>query len=175
MFINNIPVGNIPFLSSVADGQDFTALRGLIPGIASNLEVLNPIAFAEGLIQGGAPDCMHVVLPTIDDNGNEVPLGTEGSRQVNAILGNPEPDFVMNYINSINYKNFTLGFHFQHVSGGDMYSSTIGVLLGRGNVRSDRRETFVLEGVNADGSPNTIMIIPSVLLFIDKIITYNKV
>jgi hypothetical protein len=94
----------------------------------------------------------------IDDNGNEVPLGTEGSRQVNAILGNPEPDFVMNYINSINYKNFTLGFHFQHVSGGDMYSSTIGVLLGRGNVRSDRRETFVLQGVNEDGSPNTIMI-----------------
>jgi TonB-linked SusC/RagA family outer membrane protein len=94
----------------------------------------------------------------IDDNGNEVPLGTEGARQVNPILGNPEPDFVMNYINSINYKNFTFGFHFQHVSGGDMYSSTIGVLLGRGNVRNDRRETFILNGVSADGSPNTIMI-----------------
>ena len=64
----------------------------------------------------------------IDDNGNEVPLGTEGSRQVSPYLGNPEPDFVMNYINTLQYKNFTLGFHFQHVSGGDMYSSTIGVL-----------------------------------------------
>ena len=78
---------------------------------------------------------------SIDDNGNEVPLGTEGSRQVNAILGNPEPDFVMNYINSINYKNFTLGFHFQHVSGGDMYSSTIGVLLGRLKVFSQKVRT----------------------------------
>ena len=64
----------------------------------------------------------------------------------------------MNYIKTNNYKNFTLGFHFQHVSGGDMYSSTIGVLLGRGNVRNDRRETFILNGVSADGSPNTIMI-----------------
>ena len=72
IFINNIPVGNIPFLSAAASGQDFTALRGLVPGVASNLEVLNPIAFAEGLMGGGAPDCLHVVLPTIDNCGNVV-------------------------------------------------------------------------------------------------------
>ena len=64
----------------------------------------------------------------------------------------------MNYINTLQYKNFTFWGSFPHVSGGDMYSSTIGVLLGRGNVRTDRRETFILNGVNADGSPNTIQI-----------------
>jgi hypothetical protein len=72
IFVNNIPVGNIPLLSAAANDQDFTALRGLVPGVASNLEVLNPIAFAEGLMGGGAPDCLHVVLPTIDNCGNVV-------------------------------------------------------------------------------------------------------
>ena len=69
IFVNNIPLGNIPLLSAAADGQDFTSFRGLIPGIAQNLEVLNPVSFARGLLAGGAPPCMNVTLPTIDASG----------------------------------------------------------------------------------------------------------
>jgi hypothetical protein len=69
IFVNNIPLGNIPLLTSAADGQDFTSFRGLIPGIAQNLEVLNPYTFAKGLLGGGAPPCMKVTLPTIDASG----------------------------------------------------------------------------------------------------------
>lgn len=71
IFVNNIPLGNIPFLSSIAS-SDFSSFRGLIPGVAENLNVLNPIAFSEGLMQGGAPPCVHVNLPTIDNSGNTV-------------------------------------------------------------------------------------------------------
>ena len=35
----------------------------------------------------------------IDSNGNEVPLGTPGSRTITPIIGNPNPDYVMNFIN----------------------------------------------------------------------------
>ena len=84
----------------------------------------------------------------IDAGGNEVPLGTPGSRTINPILGNPNPDYVMNFINSLSYRNFNLGFQVSHVSGGDIHSATIATLLGRGQIVTDRRETFILPGVN---------------------------
>lgn len=95
----------------------------------------------------------------IDDNGNEVPLGTPGSRTINPIIGNPNPDYVMNFINSISYKNFNLGFQFSHVKGGDIHSATVATLLGRGLIPEDRKNTFILPGVSqATGQPNTLQI-----------------
>jgi len=95
----------------------------------------------------------------IDANGNEVPLGTEGSRTINPIIGNPNPDYVMNFINTLSYKNFNIGFQVSHVSGGDIHSSTVATLLGRGGIPEDRRETFILPGINqGTGLPNTLQI-----------------
>ena len=71
IYVNNIPTGNVPMLSGIA-GEDFRDFRGLIPGIAQNLEDLNPIAFARQLFAGGSPDCQHVVLPTIDSSGEVI-------------------------------------------------------------------------------------------------------
>ena len=68
LYINNIPTGNVPLLSSIA-GEDFGTFKGLIPGIAQNLEVLNPIAFGRQLFAGGSPDCQKVTLPTVDASG----------------------------------------------------------------------------------------------------------
>ena len=76
------------------------------------------------------------------------------------IIGDPNPDFVMNLKNTFSYKNFSFGFQFNYVQGGDIYSSTISTLLGRGLIVEtlDRENTFVLPGVTADGSPNTTQI-----------------
>lgn len=71
LYINNIPTGNVPMLSGIA-GEDFGSFKGLIPGIAQNLEVLNPIAFTKQLFAGGSPDCQHVILPTIDGSNNVI-------------------------------------------------------------------------------------------------------
>ena len=38
---------------------------------------------------------------SIDANGNQVAAGTEGSRSITPIIGNPNPDYVMNLINTI--------------------------------------------------------------------------
>ena len=53
----------------------------------------------------------------IDSNGNEVPVGTEGSRTITPIIGDPEPDYVMNFINTLKYKNFTLSLVVGLLSG----------------------------------------------------------
>jgi len=101
----------------------------------------------------------------IDANGNEVPIGTEGSRSITPIIGNPEPDYVMNFINTIRYKDFTLGFQLSHTAGGDVLSKTIATLLGRGGIVEDRKNTFVLPGVSSDGSPNTLQVNNSTYYF----------
>ncbi|WP_345725296.1 TonB-dependent receptor domain-containing protein [Sinomicrobium weinanense] len=94
----------------------------------------------------------------IDANGNEVPSGTEGSRNIVPIIGNPNPDYVMNFINTLSFKNFTLGFQISHVKGGDIYSQSVGTLLGRGLIVEDRRDSFIVPGVLENGEPNTIQI-----------------
>ena len=70
LYINNVPVGNIPFLSS-ATGVDLSEFRGLAPGILSNMEVLDPIGMMRAVFAGANPDCKYVSFPTIDDSGNE--------------------------------------------------------------------------------------------------------
>jgi hypothetical protein len=70
--------------------------------------------------------------------------------------------------NSINYKNFSLGFLFNWTQGGDMYSQTVQTLLGRGVVNQagiDRANSFILPGVNPAGETNTTQINNSTYYF----------
>ena len=101
----------------------------------------------------------------IDANGNEVELGTEGSRTITPIIGNPEPDYVMNFINTLQYKNFTLGWQLSHTAGGDIVAKTVATLLGRGGIVEDRKNTFILPGVKIDGTPNNLQINNSTYYF----------
>ncbi len=97
-----------------------------------------------------------------DDNGNFV-VGGDGyyvQDAENTIIGDPNPDWVANLRNRISYKNFTLGFQWNYVQGGDFYSSTIATLLGRGLITEtiDRENSFILPGVDAAGNPNRLQI-----------------
>lgn len=76
------------------------------------------------------------------------------------IIGNPNPDWTANISNTFSYKNLSLSFLLNHVQGGDIYSNTISVLVGRGLVEDtvDRDASFVLPGVGPDGNPNNIQI-----------------
>jgi hypothetical protein len=67
IYINNVPNGSIPFISS-AMGTNFTDFRGLIPGIMSDLNVLNPFEITQAFLAGSNPDCKLINLQTIDNN-----------------------------------------------------------------------------------------------------------
>ena len=76
-------------------------------------------------------------------------------------IGDPNPDFVMNYTNTFEYKGLSLGFQINHTSGGDIYSTTTATLMGRGLTTDtqDRLSTYILPGVNINtGLPNDIQI-----------------
>jgi len=69
IYVNNVPEGNIPFISSGL-GVNFSEFKGLIPGTISNLNVLNLFALMQAFMSGSTPDCAAVTLQTVDINNN---------------------------------------------------------------------------------------------------------
>ena len=54
-------------MSSLA-GEDFTFLEGLVPGIMSNMNNLNPFSIFSSFLDGVNPKCKKVSLKTVDNN-----------------------------------------------------------------------------------------------------------
>ncbi len=92
--------------------------------------------------------------------GNYVAETTD-EKDILPFIGDPNPDFVMNYTNTFSYKGLSLSVTINHTSGGDIYSKTIATLLGRGLTTDteDRLSTYILPGISeATGLPNDIQI-----------------
>ena len=70
IYVNNVPQGNVPFISSGL-GVNFTEFRGLIPGTISNLNVLNPFGIMGAFLSGSKPPCQNITLQTIDAHNNK--------------------------------------------------------------------------------------------------------
>jgi len=70
IYIDNVPAGNIPFISSGL-GVNFTEFKGLIPGSMGNLNVLNPFAIMRAFMSGSTPPCQQITMETIDVNNNK--------------------------------------------------------------------------------------------------------
>ena len=70
IYINNVPDGDIPFLSS-GMGANFSDFEGLIPGAMGNLEVLNPFNLMKAFLSGSTPPCQEITMQTIDASNNK--------------------------------------------------------------------------------------------------------
>lgn len=91
----------------------------------------------------------------VDDSG--YPIADE----ISGIVGDPNPDFIAGFRNSLSWRNFNLSFLLDIRVGGDMYNGTKGVMkfLGTHIETESREETFVWDGVNENtGEANTIPI-----------------
>jgi hypothetical protein len=69
IYVNNIPEGNIPFISSGL-GVNFSEFKGLIPGAMGNLNVLSPYAIMSSFLSGSTPACQEITMQTVDVNNN---------------------------------------------------------------------------------------------------------
>ena len=69
IYINNVPQGNIPFISSGV-GVNFSEFKGLIPGTISNLNAFNPMEMFQAFLAGSKPDCQEITMETIDIYNN---------------------------------------------------------------------------------------------------------
>lgn len=70
MYIDNVPSGNIPFISSGL-GMDFSSFEGLLPGVLSDVGKLDPLPLFSSFMQGASPPCQEIVMETISP-GNVV-------------------------------------------------------------------------------------------------------
>lgn len=70
MYINNVPAGNIPFIST-GMGVNFSEFTGLIPGAMSDLNYFNPFKIMQAFLTGGTPDCQKLTMETIDIHNNK--------------------------------------------------------------------------------------------------------
>ena len=84
IYIDNIPNGNIPFISSGLGGTDFTEFEGLIPGVLGDLGKLNPLNLFKSFMMGENPDCMSITLQTVtpdtDANFNDTGKDNTGNQ-----------------------------------------------------------------------------------------------
>ncbi|MFN7115463.1 MAG: SusC/RagA family TonB-linked outer membrane protein [Saprospiraceae bacterium] len=71
------------------------------------------------------------------------------------VIGDPNPDFLMGFINTFSFKGFSLNTLIDWRQGGDMYLNTAGSLLLRGQIKvtEDREALRVIPGVY--GNPQT--------------------
>lgn len=96
------------------------------------------------------------------------------------IIGDPTPDFKTSFTNTFSYKGFTLRAQVDWRQGGDIKSTTIESLLGRGVTRDteNREQTFIIPGYYGDSNtglplldgngnqiPNTIQLSMNELYF----------
>ena len=72
IYINNVPSGNIPLISSGL-GVNFSEFRGLIPGILEDIGSLNPLTLFSAFQQGSAPPCKEVKFPVTGDDRLNAP------------------------------------------------------------------------------------------------------
>lgn len=103
----------------------------------------------------------------VDGNGDYVIENQDENGRI-PVIGDPNPDFVLNVGNTFSYKNLSLNVLINYVQGGDIYSSTVATLLGRGLIEEtvNRESTYILPGISqATGQPNTTQINNSTYYF----------
>lgn len=64
IYVNNIPDGDIPFISSGL-GVNFSVFKGLIPGTISNTNRIKPMQILQSFFAGDNQECQSVTLETI--------------------------------------------------------------------------------------------------------------
>ena len=67
IYVNNVPDGSVPFISSGGGGVTFDEFRGLVPGLMSNLAQINPIQIINAFSDGSSPTCQAITMETIDE------------------------------------------------------------------------------------------------------------
>jgi hypothetical protein len=100
IYINNVPTGNIPFISS-GIGGNFSEFKGLVPGTLTNLNAINPFAIMQAFLSGATPECQPLTMETIDVNNNR---GSETHYVTTIDIQNMDPCIFPNNVNPINQK-----------------------------------------------------------------------
>ena len=140
----------------------FTKNTSLVSGIPADLKQVRTAGFTNlgtFAINGQPLGVIQGLAYQRADNGEKI-VGAGGdylAANTISILGDPTPDYKLTGITSLSYKSISFRVQMEYTKGGDFYSATSSVLLGRGVTRDtefDRALPYILPGVKADKTPN---------------------
>ena len=69
IYIDNVPDGTLPFISASMGDQKFDSLKGLVPGILTNVAHIEPTKIFGAFMMGAEPLCMEVKKNVINEKG----------------------------------------------------------------------------------------------------------
>jgi len=155
------PVQNDNFTWNVAG--NFSAYESTIISLPDGIDQLSIAGFTNlgnfaiagqpfGVLQGSAVS-RDVNGNALIDGGGDYLIDNDIS-----IIGDPNPDWNLTTINTVSYKGLSFSMNWSYRHGGDIYSRTAAVLVGRGittDTNFDRTQTIILPGVTQTGVPNT--------------------
>ncbi|GGG62261.1 SusC/RagA family TonB-linked outer membrane protein [Hymenobacter glacieicola] len=159
---------------------NFTRNRNIVEKLREGVEQV-VIAANFGDIQAvhrpGQPYGLLIGSVAARDNEGNLLINPSTGRMLTAInpeiVGNPNPDYTIGFINTFSYKGLTLEGVIDFRKGGDLYSTTLQSYLGRGVTKDteDRDRNVIINGflgnpgtfqplTNADGSkiPNNVAV-----------------
>ena len=142
----------------------FTKNKNLIKELRAGV---SEIQFGSGF--GGSVSTVHrpglpygILIGTVDvrdDEGNmliDPATGQFIQALEPAVIGDPNPDFILGITNSLSFKGLTISAVWDLRKGGDIFSVTANSVLGRGVLayQADREENAIMRGVY--GNPITL-------------------
>lgn len=132
---------------------NFTRIRNKVIKLAEGIPFITIDPFGTQRIAEGEPFGIFYGTRFLrDDDGNVVINPANGlpfEDPTEGIVGDPNPDFLLGFRNSFNFKGVNLSFLLDIRQGGDVYNGTKGVLnnFGVGAETLDRNEVVVFPGV----------------------------
>jgi len=100
IYVNNVPTGNIPFISQ-GMGVNFKEFRGLIPGMMTNVNALNPYTIMQSFLAGSMPQCQKIQMQVIDNNNR---VSNESNYVTLVDIQNMDPCNFQNGVNPVSNK-----------------------------------------------------------------------
>ena len=164
--VNLVPVRTDDLIWTV--GVNYTTNENIVESLAEGVEQA-PIAGFSFLGNYAIPGQPYGVLwgSQIARNDAGVPvLNGSGTYQYaqDGVIGDPNADYRLNGFTSVSWKGLSFRAQIDYTKGGQMWASTPSTLMGRGILEEtgyDRFIPVVVDGVDADGNPNTIQITPN--------------
>ena len=152
-----VPVDNRGFRWSST--FNFTHNKNIVESLSNGTDKIAQIPFGTNFL--GGPYSVHIAgqpygvifgsTAARDDKGNYLINPTTGRLILgdSKIIGNPNPQFIMGFINQFTYRGITLNTLIDYRKGGDLYSTTLQQELGRGTTKDteDRNRLVIIKGV----------------------------
>jgi TonB-linked SusC/RagA family outer membrane protein len=141
--IHGVFTKNTNTVTELISGVERIQMAGIIAGINPYLEAGLPFGYLRGTVSARDEEGNLLIDPV---TGWIIQADDE------AMVGDPNPDFKLGVTNTFNYKGFTLSMLWDMTQGGDMYSTTVNLLLGRGVTKDtrDRKTSWIIPGVYGD-------------------------